>query len=210
MEQLATANEILSELLRLYPWVTFKLLPAAKEIEKVLISTFSDATFNQTTSRGYEKTGILTELRIEVKNGINIFHPIDWATTKKHRISYHPYVAGILACAYGDDRSFYFKSGFNSLFSITVTECELFMDYRCLYDTITTLKEGKGFRLRPTVQRMRNSFDLQELDYTKWLPGTSNHAGALTKRNPNTSKIISELVSSGVMCIDRQSGYSRV
>lgn len=122
-----------------------------------------------------------------------MFYPVDWVSNKQRRVSCWPYGAEILARVDADDRGYYFKYGLNSLFPNTAACIELFRDSRCLYDTITTLHEGTDFRLRPTVQRMRNSFASQGLDFMKWIPGKSNPTDTLTKRKPNTSKLFNEL-----------------
>lgn len=172
------------------------------------MSTFSDASFNQTSSSGYGQTVLISGLRNELRSGLDIFHPLDWCSNKQRRASYSPYGAEVLAYADADDRGQYFKEGLNAIFSKTRTRNELFTDSRCLYDTITSLHEGRDFRLRPTVQRIRNSFDSRELDLMRWIPGTVNPADALKKRTPNTSKLLNELTSGGLMCIDLRSGYA--
>lgn len=208
VERLVQANEMLKELLNLKPWVMFRKPPSMENIKQVLVSTFSDASFNLRSSSGYGQSGVLMGLRIELYKGPDLFHPVDWFSNKQKRVSYSPYGAEILACADADDRGYYFKSGLNSIFKDAAVRNELFTDSRCLYDTITTLHEGKDFRLRPTVQRLRNSFDSRELDFMKWIPGTINPADALTKRNPETTKLLNEMTSTGVVCIDIHSGYS--
>lgn len=154
------ANEMLKELLTLNAWVTFKYpTEMAGKIKEVFISTLTDTAFNQTSSIGYRQSIILTSWRIELQDSLTIFHPIDWCSNKQRRVSCPPYVTEVLACAYEDDRGYYFKMGLNSMFSQTEIGSEIFTDSRCLYDTITMLHEGKDFRLRPTVQRIRKSFD---------------------------------------------------
>ena len=113
----------------------------------------------QTGGSRYGQTGLLSGLRIEMKIGIDYFHLTDWCSHKQRRVSYSPYGAEILACADADDRGFYIKSCLQYLFPNTETRNELFTDSKCLYDTITTLHEGRDYRLRATVQRIRNSFD---------------------------------------------------
>lgn len=209
VEQLSVANEMLKEMLKLKPWIQFKSPLGPTPIKEVFVSTFTDASFNQTSSSGYGQSGIITGLRIEMEHGLDLYHAIDWCSNKQRRVSYSPYGAEVLACADADDRGFYLKSALNSIFTRKPTRNELFSDSRCLYDTTTTLHEGKDYRLRPTVQRIRNSFDSQELNYMRWIAGTSNPADALTKRNPNTSSLLNELVSKGIMCIDLKSGFAR-
>lgn len=201
VEQLVAANEMLKEVLELNPWVTFNA-PEVNNIKDVRVCTFSDASFNRSSSSGYGQTGLMTGLRIELLNGADPYHAIDWCSTKQIRVSYSTYGAEVLPCADADDRGFYYKYAFNSMFPRTKVESELFTDLRCLYDTIITLHEGPDFTLRPTVLRIRNSFDSQELDSMRWIPGSKNPADALTKRTPETTKLLDELVSTGIMCLD--------
>jgi len=182
VEQLVMANGMLKELRALKPWITYRKAPESDLIKEVYVSTFSDASFNQCSASGYGQSGILTGLRIELQNGPDLFHPIDWCSNKQRRVSYSPYGAEVLACADADDRGHYMKT--------------------CLM-----LHEGKDFRLRPTVQRIRNSFDSQELDFMRWVAGTINPADALTKRNPGTTKLLNEMVSQGIVCMDLRSGF---
>jgi len=53
---------------------------------------------------------------------------------------------------------------------------------------------------------MRNSFESRELNFMRWMQ--DRELGRRTdKGNPNTSKLLNELVSSGFMCIDLKSSY---
>lgn len=113
----------------------------------------------------------------------------------------------VLACADADDRGYYFKEAFNSIFRRRKIRKELTPDSKCLYDTITTLHDGRDFRLRPTVQRIRNIFDSRELDFMRWIPGTSNPADALTKRNNETSTLLNDIIAGGSLLVRLESGY---
>lgn len=205
VRHLIEANEMTKELLELNPWIAFR---KAVEVVKVMVCTFADAGFNKNRSRDYGQSGIVTGLRVTTGSGRDIFHPIDWCSNKKQRVSYSSYGAEILACADADDRCHYFKTAINSMFDEAKIRNELFTDSRCLYDTITTLHEGKDYRLRPTVQRLRNSFESHELNSMRWIPRDINPADALTKRNPKTYKILNELLSDGVLNVDIESGYA--
>lgn len=119
-------NDFSAELLNLKPWITLKAPAGVEEISKVLVSTFSDAAFNQTTSSGYGQRGVLMGLRIHLKNGVDLFHALDSVSNKQCRVSYSPYGAEILACTDGDDRGFFLKSGLKSIFSSTTTLNVLF------------------------------------------------------------------------------------
>ena len=58
---------------------------------------------------------------------------------------------------------------------------ELCVDSRGLFDTISTLHEGKDYRIRGTVARLRDSFAIKEITGIRWVKGSQNIADALTK-----------------------------
>ena len=208
IEELVKANDILKEVLALKPQILFKVPPKSDHITEVLVCSFADASFNHSDMTGYGQTGLIKGLRIKLNDGMDRFHALDWASAKQKRVSYSPYGAEVLACADADDRGFYLKTGLESMFMHTKIRSELSVDSRCLYDTVTTSHEGRDYRLRPTVQRIRNSFDNHELNHMRWIPGDINPADALTKRNPQTWKLLNEILSSGILCVNIESGYA--
>lgn len=175
-------------------------------ITNVLVSNFSDA-LHPGRELDYGQTGIVTGLRIENGDGPDIFHTIDWISHRQKRVSYSSYGTEIIATAHGDDRGYYLNSGINSLFTNRMPKHELTVDSRALYDTITTLHESTEYRLRQTVQRIRNSFQSQELDVMRWIPGTGNIADALTKRDKALYKKVNELCADGLLNVKLNSGY---
>ena len=208
VEDLITANEVLKDILSLKPQIIFRSPPSSTSITEVIVSSFSDAAFNHSDMSGYGQTGLLTGLRIKQRDGVDLYHAIDWSSSKQKRVSYSPYGAEVLACAEADDRGYYIKIGLMSLFPNTKVRNELSTDSRCLYDTITTLHEGRDYRLRPTVQRIRNSFDSHELNHMRWIAGNENPSDALTKRNIKTWRLLNEILANGVLCTNVESGYA--
>ena len=75
----------------------------------------------------------------------------------------------------------------------------LLVDSKGLYDTITTLHEGKEYRLLQTVQRRRDSFESRDMDVLRWIPGSVNISDALTKRNPTSHRLMNRICSSGIL-----------
>lgn len=125
----------------------------------MLVATFSDASFIISSSQCYGPTGIITGILIYSGDGEpNIFHAVDWSSAKKRRISYSSYGAEILSCADADDRGFCLKSGLNAL-SSTKLRHRLIVDSKGIYDTISTLHEGRKYRLHQTVRPIRNSIE---------------------------------------------------
>ena len=198
VDSLIKANAMVKELLALKPWVTFR---RTKNIREVFVCTFTDASFNQNSAKDYGQSGVTTGLRIVTDQALDIVHAIDWTSHKQRRVSYSSYGAEILACADRDDRGFYIKTALNSMFAASNIGNELLVDSRCLYDTITTLHEGNDYRLRQTVQRIRNSFEASELNRMRWI------ADALTKRNPSTYALLNRTLTEGTLAVNVSSGY---
>jgi hypothetical protein len=51
---------------------------------------------------------------------------------------------------------------------------ELTLDSRDTLDTMATLHEGRDFRLRPTVYRLRDAFSFGEINMVRWAPTRSS------------------------------------
>ena len=158
VQGLVIANEMPKKLLSLKPWPTYR---KPIQTKAVILSTFTDAAHPR--DRDYGQTGLITGLRVIDKDGLSeIFHPIDWTSHKRKRVSYSSYGAEMLAAADGDDRGYYYRMTINSLFPNRCTKQELNVDSRVLYDTTTMLHESTEYRLRNSVRRMRNSFESRE------------------------------------------------
>lgn len=82
------------------------------------------------------------------------------------------------------------------------------MDYKGLYDTVKKLHEGREYRLRQTVQRIRDSFESEELDLLKCIEGFANMANPSTKHNPGSCKLIIKTPNSGLFYMPRQDSYT--
>ncbi len=73
----------------------------------------------------------------------------------------------------------------------------LTVDSLGLHTTISTLHEGRDYRLRPTVARLRDSFDAGEISVLQWVPGKHNIADALTKRNTMMYRTLNSVCITG-------------
>ena len=199
------ANAMVSELTKLTPVVFFPRLQS--EVSKACVYTFSDASFNIGASQSYGQSGLVTGISAQSANGDNVYHIIDWSSHKQRRVSHSSYGAEILACADADDRGFHLRDSILSLFPASNARHVLHVDSRGLYETITTLHDGKEYRLRQTVERIRNSFDSGELDVLRWIPGKINIADALTKRNIVLYRMLNKIATTGKLSIDVHHGY---
>ncbi len=73
----------------------------------------------------------------------------------------------------------------------------LTVDSLGLHATITTVNEGKDYRLRPTVARLRESFETGEISVLQWIAGPTNIADAITKRNPSMYQSLNSICIAG-------------
>lgn len=203
VHDLSEANKMLKELRDLDPTILFRKMNTA--VSKIEVWTFSDASFNIVSGRDYGQTGVVTGLKAYGKNGENCFHLVDWTSSKQRRVSHSSYGAEILACADADDRGFYIKQAVRSITQEDEIAHVLHVDSRGLFDTISTLHDGKEYRLRQTVQRIRDSFESRDIDILRWVPTGMNVADSLTKRCPPVQRKFNLCCAAGQLTIDNPS-----
>lgn len=75
----------------------------------------------------------------------------------------------------------------------------LTVDSHGLYSTVMTLHEGADYRLRPTVSRLRDSYEVGKVTTMQMTPGKENIAEALTKRNLDTYEKLSSVMQFGTL-----------
>lgn len=122
-------------------------------IKDVKVTTFSDAHINVSKCPWYGQTGLLTGLRFQD----NTFLPISWVSVKQKCVCYSAYGAEILAFTDADERFFYVK---HAVLHLLVPSSVL----RIVVADFTRLHKERDYRLRPTIQRIRNLFDSKEPD----------------------------------------------
>lgn len=84
-----------------------------------------------------------------------------------------------------------------SRFTRNRIEHEFNVDSKGLYDSITTLHDGREYRLRQTVQLICDSFESEKLNRLKWIQGFPNIVDALTKRGSTYFRLISTVFRNG-------------
>ena len=198
IEQIVQTNGMLNELKDLKANVKFRA--PEHELSDAVDTTFSDAAFNISRTKQYGQTGFVLGILYKVKGKKDqLYHIVDWASSKQRRVCHSSYGAEILACADADDRGYNLKIALTSLFPHAFFRHVLNVDSKGLYDTITTLHEGRDYRLRQTVQRIRDSFEPGELDVLRWIQGVVNMSDALTKRNPVSFRMLNRIACSGTL-----------
>lgn len=110
--------------------------------------TFSYASFNFSPSNSYGRTRIFSGLPVLRSNPPDIYHILDWSSTKQKRICHSSYGSEIRACPEVDDRMFYMRTPIRSISAAVLIRDELIADSVGLYDTISTVHDGNKYRLR--------------------------------------------------------------
>lgn len=150
---LITANTCLHDLRKLttvvfYPRCPGPLLPT--------YLAFSDASMGRYT---YGQTGYVSGISFHRKNTLMI-HIIDWHSSKQTRISFSSVGAEIIAASESADRSSLMNDCITRICTgFLPLSLSLIVDSMGLYGTITTLREGRDYRLRPTVARLRDCYE---------------------------------------------------
>ena len=199
VKHLCSANGMLAELKKLTPKIWFS--SPAKKVTESFVASFSDASFNTSSSRSYGQSGFISGIAFRQQDSDSLeYHVCDWNSGKQRRVCYSSYGAEILAAADADDRTYAMRESIRSLFagsSMKPIPSTLYVDSNGLFDTITTLHESRDYRMRQTVQRIRDSFEAKDLDALVWIPGVENVSDALTKRNAEMQRKLNVVCTTG-------------
>jgi hypothetical protein len=111
---------------------------------------------------------------------------LDWHSCKQRRIANSSLGAEILAASHADDMLVGITQAFATIVPAMTLSNQLLLDSRSLFHLISTFKHsGTDPRLAAVVDRLRDSFFTKDLDEIGWIPGISQLADSLTKRNPS-------------------------
>lgn len=141
VETLVTANKVLAEIKSLDPCMKF-ISPSSLHNPSYL--AFSD----ESTGMGsYGQTGYVSGIFL-LAGDVQIYHVIDWLSSKQTRVSFSSIGAEILAAATSADRGSHMSETVGILNrSKPSLPFVLSIDSLGLYSTITTLREGSHYRL---------------------------------------------------------------
>ena len=194
VSDLKLANQALSQLQNIPARITF---PSPPSISTLRMIAFSDASH----TRSYGQTGLIIGLYATSKSDC-FFHFLDFTSAKQRRVTFSSIGAEILAAVDTADRAIHACAGVNAILSSMISTkvtLELCVDSRGLFDTISTLHEGKDYRLRGTVARLRDSFASKEISGIRWIKGLQNIADALTKFNYDMWLKLGRMLSEGIL-----------
>lgn len=200
VEHLQEANAALKQVNLLKPELKYPA-PISSLCSNGTISNYMLSFLDTNTgTSSYRQTGYITRLFFPDEKMCTI-HVWDWHSGKQSRVVFSSSGAKILSATKSADRSLHLSESVarivakDSLFSILLT-----VHSYGLYSTITILHEGRDYRLRPTVCRLRDLFKTVELSPIQWVAGKRNLADALTKINPHTFALVNSSMHSG--CVE--------
>lgn len=138
---------------------------------------------------------------IQIRNirGDDYFYLLDRSSSKHRCVTHSSSGAEVIATAKGNDRTFHFKEELQALDSVWEMEGRLIVESKSLNDTITTLHENREFRLRQTVQRLRDSFESGQLNRIRWVHTFANLADSPTKRNHCMHRLLDRVCQNGLL-----------
>lgn len=197
-------NKQFAELQKLSPIIRFKIHAERELATCASIVAFSDASHGASS---YGQSGYTGGFFIELSSGCSIHHIIDWHSGKQKRVSFSSGGSEIIAAADATDRAGYMHELYATLLGPDVDlQLSLLVDSRGLHDTITTLHEPSDYRLRPTVARIRDSFESKEkgeLTGLGLIPGPLNVSDCLTKCNRTMWAQLQKMFSSGSISLEQ-------
>jgi hypothetical protein len=131
-------------------------------IARVSVLAYSDAAH----SGSYGQGGYLAGLCIHLFDGAMLFFITYWHNAGLKCVAFSSTGAEILAAANAADRGLAFTAIVQQFASSPKENAlfELTLDSRGTLDTMATLHEGRDFRLRPTVCRLRDAFSSGEIN----------------------------------------------
>lgn len=127
---------------------------------------------------------------------------------KLRRVIHSSYGAEILACADADDGGYCLTQTVQKISRRKKVMRDLNVYSKGLDDKIKRHHEGNDYRLRQTVQLIRDSFQSEDLDSLKLIEGFVNLADPLTKHNPASFKPISTVLTSGKLELPNHDSYT--
>jgi hypothetical protein len=154
VSDLSEANIIMRNLRSLKAKIKFQ---NPSSIARVSVLAYSDAAHSGTYSQG----GYLAGLCIHQLDGAMLYFITDWHSASLKRVAFSFTGAEILAAANAADRGLALTAIVRQFASAPKDVLfELTLDSRGTLDTMATFHEGRDFRRRPTVCRLRVHFHL--------------------------------------------------
>lgn len=159
VRHLSEANSALHDLRKLTPVIRY-FNPSAAEVASgnAVFLAFPDASQGKGSDG---QTGYISGIFFPQSFG---YHVLDWHSSKQARLSFSSIGAEILAAAESADRGSLMSTCLQQLYcsqdSLPLVRT---VGSHGLFSTISTLHEGRDYRLRPIVCRLRDSFESREI-----------------------------------------------
>lgn len=105
----------------------------------------------------------------------------------------------MLPCVEADERGNYLRIALRHILQTNDMKHEVNVDCIGLYNKIFTFCKGRDYRLMQTTQKIRESFNSEELDVLRWIQGFANLVDALTKHNLPFFKLLKQVMKSALL-----------
>lgn len=171
--------------------------PTEKSENELSVLVFADAS--RTDDVG--QLGVLTGLLIgEMKNNA-IYHTISWISHKAKRPVKSVPAAEILAAGEGIDEGKVIAGAYSELLNMDI-RVRLCVDSKDLFTSLSTQRNSIDRSIRGDVGCIRYEFQTHAVEKISWIPGKTNLADPLTKKDSSLTDTLQLTLFSGRLCID--------
>lgn len=168
------------------------------QLERELsVLVFADAS--RTDDIG--QLGVLTGLLVGEMKSNSIYHPISWISHKAKRPVKSVPAAEILAAGEGIDEGKAIASAYSELLDMDI-RVRLCVDSKDLFTSLSTQRNSIDRSIRGDVGCIRYEFQTGAVEKISWIPGTTNLADPLTKKNSSLTDVLQLTLFSGRICTD--------
>ena len=170
--------------------------PSDKAEYKLSVLVFADASKGDT----YGQLGILAGRLVGNFKNSAIYHAVSWISHKSKRPVKSVPAAEILASSEAIDEAKGIAHAYSEILNIDV-RVHLCVDSKNLFTSLSTQRNSVDRSIRGDVACIRFEFQVGNLDQITWIPGKTNLADALTKRDSPLTDALQLTLFSGLLNI---------
>lgn len=171
--------------------------PTDKREHELSVLVFADAS--RVDEAG--QLGVLTGLLVGEMKSNSIYHPISWISHKAKRPVKSVPAAEILAAGEGIDEGKVIAAAYSELLDMDI-RVRLCVDSKDLFTSLSTQRNSIDRAIRADVGCIRYEFQTGAVEKISWIPGNTNLADPLTKKDSSLTDTLRLTLFSGRLCMD--------
>ncbi|CAN8065041.1 unnamed protein product [Agarophyton chilense] len=200
---LLTQTNLLRSLKILGSTIQFKRATDSKRYHLSLL-VFADAS--RPSESG--KLGFIAGLMIGEHQSGSFFHTLNWSSTKSKRPVHSVGAAETLAANMGIDEGKFLTKAYSCVLKLEV-DLVVGLDYKDLYDSLSTCRSATDKSIRGDVAEIRYDFETRNISRMVWIPGKTNLSDPLTKMDSPLDQTLQLLIFSSKLPLSFPEAQSR-